>query len=346
MASSSQSKEQEQPRLSTRLQLVIFGEQLASLQSLLHERATAFVAFTQKAIQREFTIDIFLPKSVTVTPTEAKAIKEHFKFFLTTVASLDASEEHSARTLYNLIVRHETSNTKEQAYEEAVSYFGTINRAKFELLWISALELFTASKRVLEKASSSSKSIGAVKTVGTILEEKEFGSDIDFSPSVLDTWSWLDVTSPDGTRSSSSNSSATKAMVSSSSSSSSSKVAVVSGKSSSSGSSTSRNGNSTMPLSLPPPPPPVSTAATTATAISATSSSRDSSLTSAQLLQLCHDHVSSTSFYLSADQLAEEIVKLLQKESGHMLSINSNNNHSLKPTLLTCPINLLSNPPY
>ena len=337
-------RKSEQPRLSTRLQLVLFGEQLASLQSLMHERTTACLQFTQKAVQREFTIDTFLPKGAPITPTESKAIKEHFKFFLTTVASLNVEEEHSARTLYNLIVRHETSHTKEKAYEEAVSYFGKINRAKFELLWMSALELFTASKRVVEKASSMS----AVKSAGTAVGEAEFGSGVDFHPSVLDAWSWLDVPSTVATISSSSRNSSTvpKAVASSSSSSSSSSKFATSDKS---------NGSthSTKPMSLPPPPPASTTATTTAVTSSASSSSNDSSNTIAQLLQLCHDHVSSTSFYLRADQLAEEIVKLLQKESGSLSHPSTTSktvtNPPNYPTQLNHPFSHLpqpQQPPY
>ena len=155
----------EQPRLSRRLRLVLFGEQAPSTAQLLYERTNDFAAFLHTAKQGDFTVDAFLPKhggttSAAASPVEVKAIKDNFKFFVATVAALEHAEEHASRTMYNVITRND--GNKEAAYAEAVSYFGKISGAKFDLLHAAGLDLLRAARRNESAGKAAGKAGGEI----------------------------------------------------------------------------------------------------------------------------------------------------------------------------------------
>ena len=276
---------EEQPRLSRRLKLVLFGEQAPSAAQLLHARTTEFAAFVAQAKQGDFTVDAFLPRhgSAAASPAEVKATRDNFKFFVATVAALEHAEEHASRTMHNIIVRHEAD--KAAAYAEAVSYFGKISSAKFDLLFAAGVDLLRAARRCEPAGKPGGAAAGAPAAGGAA-----FGADLVFAPPVVDEMAgFLDAVQPSAGSSSSS--------AGSSSSSSSSSSSKNNGGSSSGGSSGNGSG------STPPAP------------AGGRVDGRLAGLAGTQLLQLCRDHVTATSFHLAPAQLAEEIVKLLQKNA-------------------------------
>ena len=149
-----------EPRLSTRSCQALFQEGLAELEELEHTRRTTFAEYSNRTAQANFSIEMFQQKgliSSSAGAAEQKAIRDTFRFFVQQVGIIadgGAQEQHAARTMYNNIVRQKES--RDLAYNDAISYFGKIAPTKFDLIRNAALDLFQASVKAKENSEKSS----------------------------------------------------------------------------------------------------------------------------------------------------------------------------------------------
>ena len=162
-----------EPRLSTRSCQALFREGFAELEELEHIRRTTFAEYSNRTAQANFSIEMFQQKgliSSSAGAAEQKAIRDTFRFFVQQVGIIadgGAQEQHAARTMYNNIIRRKES--RDLAYDDAISYFGKIAPTKFDLIRNAALDLFQASIKAKENTESPSSC------------DVEFGSDLIFN---------------------------------------------------------------------------------------------------------------------------------------------------------------------
>lgn len=242
-----------EPRLSTRTRLALFGERSAELEELEYIRRTAFAEYSRGTAQADFTIELFQPKGLNNSATDIKATRDNFRFFVQQVGIISdgsAQERDAARTMYNIVVRRK--DQKDLAYTDAVSYFGKISQAKFDLIRNAALDLYKGAQQAQQSNKPFEKAAEQPAAV-------EFGFDLEFNPPEL-----VDETAGRD-------------------------YSVFPSFSSSASSSSSSSGNRDY---------------VNGTALSSNTAAKE-------LLQLCSGYVSTFSFSMPCDRLAEEILKLL-----------------------------------
>jgi hypothetical protein len=148
------------PRLSSRLLIAKYGNEIVGIDEVLRDRNTALTAIEASPDNCEFKMDLFLPH------TDSQRIKRTYRQFVDLVSSMsdEITQRNASWTMYNILIRR--GSTK-QGREEITSYFGHVDDSRYDNLLAMAIEL---EKAQLSKAAGQSVQ----------KQSSSFGSDLQF----------------------------------------------------------------------------------------------------------------------------------------------------------------------
>ena len=148
------------PRLTSRLLLAKHKGEVVGIDEVVRDRNEALPGLYNSSVP-DFSVDLFLPNS------DPQTIKKLYREFVDDVSSFadEISQRNASWTMYNILTKR---GETQQGRDEVASYFGQLDRNKYDRLLSVACDLEKAQRTKVSKA-------GGKKSAAL------FGADLEFA---------------------------------------------------------------------------------------------------------------------------------------------------------------------